>query len=123
MPESITLTLPYPPAVNNLYFTMQTRERKIIRILTPRGKNFKNEVKKICQVERVTPFMGDVKVDLRVYRPRRIGDLDGTFKIIFDSMKGYAFNDDKQIAEITARRFEDKDDPRVEVEISPLGLC
>lgn len=123
MSQPITLTLPYPPATNNLYFSFVTKARKIIRVPTDRAKEFKRQVERICLASRIQPFVGEVGVELRVYRPRRIGDLDGTFKVVFDSMKGFAFNDDKQIVRINAERFEDKDNPRVEVTITPVGLC
>jgi Holliday junction resolvase RusA-like endonuclease len=37
-------------------------------------------------------------------------------------MQGIAYIDDNQITEMHAYRFEDKGNPRVEVEITPLGL-
>jgi Holliday junction resolvase RusA-like endonuclease len=54
---------------------------------------------------------------MKFYRPRRIGDLDGMFKAVIDGLKGFAFEDDKQIVEIHAHRLDDKWKPRVEVEI------
>lgn len=119
--EPIKLTLPWPPATNNLYRTLVLKD-KIIRVKTGQAKKFANEVGKICQSQRIKPFIGDVAVDVKAYRPRRVGDLDGTFKAAFDALKGHAYNDDKQIAEIHAVRFEDKNNPRVEIEIRPLGL-
>lgn len=125
--SSVHLILPYPPAVNNLYFTMvlapkwpQTKHRAI-RVLSDEAKSFKAKVADIA--EGLTPFVGDVRIDFKVFRPRRIGDLDGVFKVTIDSLTGYAFNDDKQVTEIHAVRLEDKYHPRLEVEISPLGLC
>jgi crossover junction endodeoxyribonuclease RusA len=122
MSKPITLVLPYPPATNNLYFSFVTKDRKIIRVPTDRAKKFKADVARQCQQLDVKPFIGEVSVSLDVFRPRRVGDLDGTFKIVFDSLKGFAFNDDKQIVEILAKRHDDKDRPRVEIQISPLGL-
>lgn len=118
----IKLTLPYPPAVNNLYLTVMSKGRPI-RVPSSRAKQFKSEVTRICRDAMLTPLLGNVRIDINVFRPRRIGDLDGTFKVVFDSIKGFAFADDKQITEIYAKRYDDPKKPRVELEITPLGLC
>lgn len=118
----IKLTLPFPPYTNNLYFSKMVKNR-VIRIPTSQATNFKKQVAKICRFECVQPFVGEVAVSINVYRPRRVGDLDGTFKALFDGLKGWAFEDDKQIVEIHAVRYEDKVNPRVEIEITALGLC
>lgn len=125
--NKISLILPYPPATNNLYFTRiifpKERSRKPypLRVLTDEGRQYKETVAQIA--DGLTPFMGDVCVTFKVFRPRRIGDLDGTFKVILDGLKGFAFGDDEQVCEIHAYRFEDKLRPRVEVEIKTLSLC
>lgn len=92
-----------------------------LRVLTDEGREYKATVSEIA--EGTQPYIGDVWVTLRWFRPRRVGDLDGIFKIILDGLKGYAYHDDKQVARIYADRFEDPDHPRVEVEIRALGLC
>lgn len=124
----ISLILPHPPATNNLYFDMVLPARppkyprpRAMRVLSTEGKQYKALVAEL--VKGVTPFIGDVWVTFRWYRPRRIGDLDGIFKVILDGMSGGPYLDDKQVARIHADRFEDKLCPRVEVEIRALGLC
>jgi crossover junction endodeoxyribonuclease RusA len=117
--RTINLTLPYPPPLNNLYRTLMLKGVPV-RVKTGRAKKFIKAVGKVCEVERVRPFAGEVKVDIHVYRPRRVGDLDGSFKAIFDALKGHAFEDDKQIVEIHAYRLDDKFNPRVEIEIFEL---
>lgn len=122
MTVPITLHLPYPPPTNNLYFSFVTKDKRVIRIPTDRAKQFKAEVALMCRRLDVQPFIGEVKATLDVYRPRRVGDLDGTFKAVFDALKGFAFNDDKQIVEIYAKRHDDKERPRVEITIEAVGL-
>lgn len=112
----IRLTLPWPPALNNLYFNL-VRNGKQFRIPTSRKKEYTAEVHKICARGAIKPIDGDVVVTLRAYRPRKVGDLDGIFKANFDALTGWAWHDDKQITEIHAKRFEDKENPRVEIEI------
>ena len=125
--QVIRLIVPHPPATNNLYFTQilwtKGRDRKPypMRTMTNEARDYKKLVNELA--DGLTPFAGDVWVTFKWYRPRRIGDLDGIFKIILDGLTGFAYYDDKQVARIYSDRFEDKDHPRVEVEIRPLGLC
>lgn len=121
--DAISLVLPYPPATNNLYLSfVHPKTKRIVRVKTTTAKKYHATVEQICRITRVRPFIGEVAVSLKVFRPRRVGDLDGTFKIIFDALKGFSWNDDKQITEIHAVRHEDKENPRVEITISPIGL-
>lgn len=123
----INLVLPSPPGLNSLYYTRIVKSKyppfqpMPIRGLTTEGQDYKQTVAEIA--DGMQPFIGDVWVTFKWYRPRRIGDLDGIFKIILDGLKGHAYYDDKQVARIHADRFDDKGAPRVEVEIQGLGLC
>jgi len=117
--KSIELVLPFPPYTNNLYRTLMVKNVPI-RVPTGDAKKYKTAVARICKNQGVTPFHGDVAAYVKVYRPRRIGDLDGTFKAVFDGLKTFAYDDDKQIAQIHAERLEDKFNPRVEIEIREI---
>ena len=112
----INLTLPYPPLVNNLYVTLMLKGRPT-RVPSGREKKYKTAVARVCKAEKIEPFVGEVAMKIMVYRPRRAGDLDGHFKAVIDGLKGFAFHDDKQVSWLFAERFEDKDEPRVEVQI------
>lgn len=91
-----------------------------MRVLSEEGKAYKQHVATVA--DGMQPFVGDVWITFKWYRPRRIGDLDGIFKVILDGLKGFAYYDDKQVARIWADRFDDKSAPRVEVEITGLSL-
>ncbi|MBK8468163.1 MAG: RusA family crossover junction endodeoxyribonuclease [Chloracidobacterium sp.] len=93
------------------------------RGLTADGIAYKNDVAKEAKRLGIVPFVGDVGVTIKWFRPRRVGDLDGIFKIVLDSLTGFAYHDDKQIKRLRAERFEDKLNPRVEIEIRAMGLC
>jgi Holliday junction resolvase RusA-like endonuclease len=67
----------------------------------------------------IEPIEGNVVVYVGVYRPRRVGDLEGVLKLVFDALQGLAYGNDSQITEISAYRYEDKDRPRVEISIVP----
>ncbi len=117
--RTISLTLPWPPALNNLYLTVMSKGRPI-RVKSPEARAFHEAVRQLCLVNRIKPLYGDLCVTVDAYRPRKVGDLDGIFKITFDSLKGWAMEDDKQITKIIAERFDDKHNPRIEIQITEL---
>jgi len=111
--REIKLTLPYPPTLNNMFIT-----KGRIRVLSPKARAYKAEVVKRAQIARIEPIEGNVRVTMGIYRPRKIGDIDNLSKAIFDSLKGSAWHDDKQVVELHLFRYDDKDNPRVELHIS-----
>lgn len=117
-----TLVLPYPPSVNDVW-----------RIFTPKGGRFPARIikTKVAREYRerllevvgdLQPLDGPVEVVGTVYRPRRVGDLDNALKVLLDALKGVAFHDDKQVVHIDLTRDDDKDRPRVEVQVRPLEV-
>lgn len=126
-PNAVNLILPTPPALNHLHFsrvvTPKFGKPFVQRGLAAEGIAYKRTVEKEATRLRIVPFVGDVGVTIKWFRPRRVGDLDGIFKIVLDSLTGFAYHDDKQIKRLRAERFEDKDNPRVEIEIRAMALC
>lgn len=120
---TINLTLPYPPPTNHLYASIVTGYKNgkpiIKRVPTTRNKKYKQAVVDLADSEGVEMMEGPLTVTFMVYRPRRVGDLDGVFKVILDALSGTAYIDDEQIDMIVAVRLEDKYDPRVELTIEP----
>ncbi len=90
------------------------------RVLSPKARAYKEEVGTLAQIARIKPLEGNLSVTMRIYRPRKIGDIDNLTKCAFDSLKGLAWHDDKQIVELHLYRYDDKDHPRVELEIEAI---
>ena len=72
------------------------------------------------------PLSGQLKIRLNLYRKfsptsQMFGDVDNHQKAIFDALNGICFEDDKQICEVICRKFQDKKDPRIEIEIEEVG--
>ena len=111
------LTLPYPPTANHLYATVRGR-----KILSKQGRQYKATCAALARAAGLQPITGPVGVVLHAYRPRRAGDLDNTLKAVLDSVKGIAWGDDSQIEEIHAHRYDDKDNPRVELSAAAIGV-
>lgn len=112
------LTLPYPPSVNRYW-----RMVRGMMILSAEARDYKKDVSAIaldgiCRHQK--PLLGPVAVSIAVYRPRKSGDLDNTLKAVLDSIKGIAYVDDSQVEYIQAFRYDDKENPRVEIEIKEI---
>lgn len=114
--KDVNLTLPYPPSVNNMY----GNRRNGGRILTQAGYRFKSDVAAIATISRSGYFEGEVRVSANVYRARKSGDLDNRLKAVLDALTGVCWKDDDQVVEIHAYRYDDKSNPRVEVQITAI---
>lgn len=106
-----TYTLDLPPLLNSLY-------RPVARgklVLSAEGRIYKQYVRLVAGgADKLT---GDVVVTMRVYRKRKKGDIDGFLKLVLDAFSGVAYHDDSQISDLVVRRYDDKDEPRLEIEI------
>lgn len=120
--EPIRLTLPYPPSAN-VYWRMAKNRRTgyPMMVKSAAANRYIAAVADICDPLGIKPIKGDVVVSsLRVYRPQRSGDLDNRIKVTLDALEGFAYVDDMQVVELHAYRHDDKDNPRVELEIREL---
>ncbi|HEX5750033.1 MAG TPA: RusA family crossover junction endodeoxyribonuclease [Archangium sp.] len=112
LPKSIRLTLPYPPSANTYWKPAPGRGL----VPSDEARRYKAAVELIARREGVLPLTGPVRVTLRVYRPRRVGDLDNTRKVLLDALQGWGFLDDGQVSEDHGYRLDDDPKhPRVEV--------
>lgn len=114
MHGAIELLLPYPPSANRYWRT----DRGGKPHLSDEARAFRKKVKQRYGGE--DPLTCAVGVTLLLHRPQRSGDLDNFLKVTLDALKGIAFEDDSQVQEIVARRYEDKANPRVVVKVWPL---
>lgn len=107
---STTITIPYPPSVNNYWKKWNNRI-----VISKEGRQYKADVADIGQKSSAKALNGPVALIIKVWRPRKVGDLDNSLKAILDALKGIAYQDDKQVVEIHAFRADDKENPRAEV--------
>lgn len=108
------LVLPYPPSVNRYLGASKTGRF----FKTKEGKTFDAEVKRICALKGIKPLLGELVFTMRLYRPRKCGDVHNYGKQLADALQGFLYEDDKQIVEFHAYRFDDKENPRVEVRVT-----
>lgn len=112
--KRVLVTLPYPPSVNHMY----THTSRGV-YMSDAGKAFKWEAASCVSLD-VDPFPlpTQLAVTMRIYRPRKAGDIDNRVKIILDSMNGRLWIDDSQISELHVYRYDDKANPRIELEVA-----
>lgn len=89
-------------------------------VVSDEAKDYKDIVAYLAR--DFEPVGGPVSVSIGVYRPARRRDLDNCLKVVLDALQGYLYENDDQIVEIHARRFDDKHNPRVEISISEVEL-
>lgn len=141
MTQPITLTLPYPISANRYWRTYMPKGFKApVTTLSSEAKAYKAQVLHLVRVAGITrPITGRVAVSYVLYpnRPldykRRMSkdplnwddtvqciDLDNAQKVLLDSLKGIAMEDDKWVRRITAERAEPDGEGRLVVTITPL---
>lgn len=95
-----------------MYATYQGR-----RILSKKGREYKKTVAALIGGKVKTVLTGEVRVKIDIFRPRKAGDIDSALKSALDSLTGLIYKDDRQITELFAYRFDDRNNARVEIEI------
>ena len=111
------LTIPFPPSANRYWrfprglgYPLVSREARSYKKLAA-AKAIQQGVKLID---------GDIQVRIYAFRPSKRGDIDNMLKVSLDSLKGIAWKDDSQISFLTVARFEDKANPRLEIEFANI---
>ena len=120
----ITLTLPYPPTLNKIW-----RHVRGHVVLSDDARQYKDTVRilalKACgdsgaDWRSVFNESTQVMVTLHLYRPRKAGDIDNALKLILDAMQKTIYVNDSQIVELHVYRGDDKNNPRVEVQVGEI---
>lgn len=111
---AMRLKLPYPPSANRYWAHVRGRV-----YVTNEARTYKEYVKAALRLKRINTIKKPnlISVSVMAYRPQKRGDLDNTLKVLFDALNKVAYDDDSQIVEIHAFRKDDKENPRVELEL------
>ena len=81
------------------------------------AQDYKAGVKWKALHQGLAPMAGELALYVNVYRQQRRGDLDNFAKVLGDALNGVAYHDDSQVVELHMWRHDDRDNPRVEVEV------
>jgi crossover junction endodeoxyribonuclease RusA len=137
----IQLTRPYPISANR-YWRPVKLGAHISIVPTKEAKQFRADVAALCRSQGVlAPITGRVHVDVKLYpaRPQdwqkrmrqdgptwddtvRCIDIDNANKVLLDSLKDVAIEDDRWVRRLTAERMEPDGEARVVVTITALAV-
>jgi crossover junction endodeoxyribonuclease RusA len=108
------LVLPFPPSANRYWRSVPGRGV----LLSAEARRYKEDAGMVALAAGVRPVDGPVALTVTLYRPAKRGDLDNRIKVLLDALGGgIAYRDDSQVVELHAYRLDDKDHPRVEVQV------
>lgn len=110
-----------PRSTQHIYhFTCRGRFGKLYMIAEGKQlkKQYQSEIEAQWNKEIIT---GDcsIKIDL-FFQDKRKRDIDNFNKLILDSLENIVLENDNQIQELNIRKFYDKENPRIEIEIEEL---
>ena len=112
-----TLTLPWPPSLNRMVRRSGTRVH-----VSQAAHDYKDTAGWRARAQGVRAAVaGNLRVTVHLYRPTRTGDIDNYLKVVFDSMTGVLWVDDAQVVELHVYRHDDKDCPRVELQVEEIA--
>lgn len=100
----------------NVYWRMWNNHM----VLSGEARKYKKEIAEVGRTLGIVPSKRPIALSLWVYRARKAGDVSNRIKCAEDALCGVAFDDDAQVVEIHAYRRDDKENPRIEVEVKEL---
>ena len=125
--HAVALTLPVPPSVNHQYATVNGR-----RLISSAGRTYKAQVGqlvwlKLAQSTDRASLLAQLQsewlaLSIRFYFTSALRrDLDGGLKIAQDALcEGLGINDNR-IIETHLYKYIDKENPRIEVQLTPAS--
>ena len=126
--HAVVLTLPVPPSVNHQYATVNGR-----RLISSAGRAYKAQVGqlvwlKLAQSTHRTAMLarlqsGWLALSIRFYFTSALRrDVDGGLKITQDAIcEGLGINDNR-IVETHLYKYIDRDNPRIEIHLTPASI-
>ena len=90
-----------------------------MRIYTPRATSQYEKLVGYAALEAAKghSFFEEIAISIKLFfKDKRYGDLDNYTKSILDGLQGVIFENDKQVCELTVKRYHDKEE-RAEVKV------
>lgn len=110
-PHLRAITLPVPPSANRWWRNVNGR-----MVTSQAARTYKAAIGQL----RSQMFRGPIRVEITWYRARKSGDLDKRLGVVLDALQGVFYANDAQIVELSAKRFDDAANPRIEVTVFSL---
>ena len=101
-----------PVSANNSLIRMGHRT-----FLDPKAREWKRSISIIAAQTRPSgwPLTGRYEVEITSVFANPSADADGPIKLVLDALKLTAWRDDRQVAQVLAKKLVDRDAPRIEV--------
>lgn len=110
--DHVLVVLPVLPSANRYWRNIRGR-----MVVSVEAQNYKNLVRLACAQLEPLKKGNHVAIAFTFYRERKSGDLDNRIKVVLDSLNGVFYEDDEQIVDIHAKREDDKENPRIVLEM------
>ena len=109
-----------PTLLNRLYVPIIKNGKPSI-IKNPKTKEFTKYINDICLINRVKPFKKDISFYMDILISKRNNyDIDGLLKLLFDSLNGLAYIDDKQIVDLRVRKNLNETEDKLIIKIEEV---
>ena len=109
-----------PNLLNRLYVPIIKNGKPSI-IKNPKTKEFTKYINDICLINRVKPFKKDISFYMDILISKRNNyDIDGLLKLLFDSLNGLAYIDDKQIVDLRVRKHLNETEDKLIIKIEEV---
>ena len=109
-----------PTLLNRLYIPIIKNGKPTI-IKNPKTKEFTKYINDICLINRVKPLKKDISFYMDILISKRNNyDIDGLLKLLFDSLNGLAYIDDKQIVDLRIRKHRNQSEDKLIIKIEEV---
>lgn len=135
----ITLTLPWPVSAN-VYWRSRVIGNRAMTYVSKEAQEYRSQVNLLCwQAGIREPILGRVAITIKLYPQRPLDwakrarkdpagwddsvrsiDLDNANKVLLDSLKDVAIEDDKFVRRLSSERMEPDGEARVVVTIEQI---
>src|SRR5215813_6261047 len=108
---AVSLILPWPTLLNRLYMPVTTKAGKARTILTPEGRQYKQDAVFAAREQHQgrAPLEGPLRLWMESHRPEGTrSDVDGLFKVVLDVLGkdgAWIYHDDDQIVDVRNQKL------------------
>ena len=119
----IKITLLGNPRSTQTCYRYRSAGKFISGYMSKECKTLKNDyIEQITTQYTSVPIQTPVRVKMSLLMgTKRRADIDNFNKLVFDALSGIVYEDDSQIIELHIIKGYDKENPRVELEITPVN--
>lgn len=110
-----------PILLNRLYIPI-VKNGKACIIKNKKSKEFVKYMEMLCLKQKIKPTSKEISfyMDILICK-RKDYDIDSLLKLLFDSLNGLAYKDDKQIVDLRVRKHLNQTEDKLIIKIEDIG--